>query len=188
MRLIPLLKIYPFIVILFVMSVYTTADKYLLVEIEDETGVDPLPEGNPTEELPTYEDEGPATAPEEFQRPNSDIRPGRFQGGKGGDIRPGRFQGGKGGDIRPGRRSGFRYGSWSQKNRRQDNDVNHHHYYRHGGHGKKGYRAGGKGWWTTKPTWAPSTTTTIPPPPRITYILFKKLSIILDVFLAAVVG
>ena len=51
MRLIPLLKIYPFIVILFVMSVYTTADKYLLVEIEDETRVDPLPEGNPTEEL-----------------------------------------------------------------------------------------------------------------------------------------
>merc|ERR1712179_464531 len=178
MRLIPLLKIYPFIVILFVMSVYTTADKYLLVEIEDGTGVDPLPEGNPTEELPTYEDEGPATAPEEFQRQNSDIRPGRFQGGKGGDIRPGRFQGGKGGDIRPGRfhggkggdirpgrRSGFRYGSWSQKNRRQDNDVNHHHYYRHGGPGKKGYRARGKGWWTTKPTWAPSTTTTIPPPP-----------------------
>ena len=148
----------------------STANYGLLVEIEDETGVDPLPEGNPTEELPTYEDEGPATAPEEFQRPNSDIRPGRFQGGKGGDIRPGR-------------RSGFRYGSWSQKNRRQDNDVNHHHYYRHGGHGKKGYRAGGKGWWTTKPTWAPSTTTTIPPPPRITCIvLFKKVSIILDVF------
>ena len=111
MRLSPLLKIYPFIVILLIMSVYTTADKYLLVEIEHETGVDPLPEANPTEELPTYEDEGPATATE----PSPKAPAGRSGGSledvlqDGGVIRPGRrFQRGGGPIIRPGRRSGFR--------------------------------------------------------------------------------